>query len=137
MKAYFPSGKYLDDIEGKLYDFLKLSTTAPSAEFVDLDYDGDQDIVISNGKLAVLWNLDSPETPTKIDLLDGKDRVDNYKLDVDYFSELNDKAPRQPIFSPQPWDYDLDGDIDIAFSYGLDQVEFRYGMDFFENVGES
>lgn len=112
------------EIDGYLLNFLAVSTTYPSATIVDVDNDTLQDIILSNGQLAILWNVGTNTTPS-------------FKFDFDYFEELNERAPSQPIFSPNAWDYDQDGDYDIAYSYGRSTGTFRYGMDFFENQGSS
>ncbi|MHA2244675.1 MAG: lectin-like protein [Candidatus Hodarchaeales archaeon] len=92
------------EIDGHLYNFLAESTTYPSATIVDVNNDTLQDIIISNGKLAILWNIGTASNP-------------EFKFDFNYFEEFNDRAPPNPIFSPNAWDYDLDGDYDIAYSY--------------------
>ncbi|MFX1517705.1 MAG: lectin-like protein, partial [Promethearchaeota archaeon] len=112
----------LTDIDGHLYNFLAESTTYPSATIVDVDNDLLDDIILSNGRLALLWNIGTTVSPL-------------FKFDFEYFRELNEKASSNPIFSPNAWDYDHDGDFDIAYSYGRGSGELRYGMDFFENHG--
>ncbi len=100
---YYYSG-ILNDTEGHLYDFLAIATTYPSGTIVDVNNDTLEDIIISNGKLAILWNVGTASNP-------------RFKFDSDYFEEFNDRAPLNPIFSPNAWDYDQDGDYDIAYSY--------------------
>ncbi|MFX1518284.1 MAG: hypothetical protein ACFFC6_18460, partial [Promethearchaeota archaeon] len=112
----------LNDTDGHMYGFLAESTTYPSATIIDVDNDRLQDIILSNGHLALLWNIGTPTSP-------------EFKFDFEYFQELNDRASTDPIFSPNAWDYDQDGDYDIAYSYGRSVGTFRYGMDFFENHG--
>ena len=115
--------KPLTDIDGYLYSYLSQSTTFPSATIVDVNNDSLNDIILSNGRLAILWNVGNATDPS-------------FKFDFDYFKELNQAAPPNPIFSPNAWDYDQDGDYDIAYSYGYDSSgKVRYGMDFFENQG--
>lgn len=111
-----------NDLDGHLYGFLAKSITYPSATIIDVNNDSLEDIILSNGQLAILWNVGTNTTPS-------------FKFDFDYFEELNERAPSQPIFSPNAWDYDKDGDYDIAYSYGRGSGELRYGMDFFENSG--
>ncbi|UCG03870.1 MAG: lamin tail domain-containing protein [Candidatus Heimdallarchaeota archaeon] len=112
----------LSDVDGHLYSYLAESTTYPSAAIVDVDNDRLQDIILSNGRLALLWNIGTTTSP-------------QFKFDFEYFRELNERAISNPIFSPNAWDYDHDGDYDIAYSYGRGSGTFRYGMDFFENHG--
>ncbi|MHA2332492.1 MAG: lectin-like protein [Candidatus Hodarchaeales archaeon] len=121
--------EYLDDVDKQIYNYLSLSTTYPSATSGDIDQDGDIDIAISNGRLVLLENIGNATDP-------------QFKMDPDYFSGLNERAPPNPIFSPQLWDYDHDGDFDMVFSYGKtvnttsgEIIDQRYGMDFFENQG--
>ncbi|MFX0061906.1 MAG: lamin tail domain-containing protein [Candidatus Hermodarchaeota archaeon] len=111
----------LDDVDLNLYTFLSDSNTYPSAAAGDLNGDGLTDIVISNGRLVMLWNIGNATNP-------------KFKLDTEYFDELNEGLPVQAVFSPQLWDYDQDGDYDIAFSYGRVGDAIRYGMDLFENI---
>lgn len=111
------------DVDGYLFDYLSFATTYPSADAVDIDNDGDTDIILSNGKLVLLRNIGTPADPI-------------WKFDTNYFQGLNEKAPPNPIYSPQMWDYDNDGDYDVAYSYGrTEDGSIRYGMDFFENIG--
>ncbi|MFX0013826.1 MAG: lectin-like protein [Promethearchaeota archaeon] len=112
----------LTDIDGHLYNFLAESTTYPSATIVDIDNDMLDDIILSNGRLALLWNIGTTASP-------------QFKSDFEFFQELNERASVNPIFSPNAWDYDHDDDYDIAYSYGRGSGELRYGMDFFENHG--
>jgi hypothetical protein len=112
----------LSDVDGHLYSYLAESTTYPSATIVDIDNDRLQDIVLSNGRLALLWNI-------------GTTTIPQFKFDFEYFRDLNERTTSNPIFSPNAWDYDHDGDYDIAYSYGRGSGTFRYGMDFFENHG--
>jgi hypothetical protein len=117
--------EYFNDIDYQLYNFLSESTTYPSATIADVNNDTLQDIIISNGRLALLWNIGNASNPS-------------FKFDFSYFKGLNERAPPSPIFSPNLWDYDKDGDSDIAYSYGHGASgDFRYGMDFFENQGTS
>ncbi|MFW9990810.1 MAG: lamin tail domain-containing protein [Candidatus Odinarchaeota archaeon] len=123
--------EYLDDVDKQIYNFLSLSTTYPSATSADIDHDGDIDIAISNGRMVLLRNIGNVTDP-------------QFKMDDNYFNDLNERAPPNPIFSPQFWDYDQDGDFDLAFSYGKtvnktsgEIIDQRYGMDFFENQGSA
>ncbi|MFX1507033.1 MAG: lectin-like protein, partial [Promethearchaeota archaeon] len=112
----------LSDVDGHLYSYLAESTTYPSATIADVDNDRLQDIILSNGRLALLWNIGTTTSPL-------------FKFDFEYFRDLNERATSNPIFSPNAWDYDHDSDYDIAYSYGRGSGTFRYGMDFFENHG--
>ncbi|MHA2203891.1 MAG: lectin-like protein, partial [Candidatus Hodarchaeales archaeon] len=47
----------LTDLDGHLYGFLADSTTYPTATIEDVNNDSRQDIIISNGRLAILWNV--------------------------------------------------------------------------------
>ncbi len=109
----YSNPEVLWDVDKNLYNFLQYSTTYPSATAADMDNDSDIDLIISNGKLAMLWNIGSVNSPL-------------WKLDVDYFSELNSNAPPEPIFSPNVWDYDSDGDYDITYSYGRNSIGFPH-----------
>ncbi|MFX1283972.1 MAG: lamin tail domain-containing protein [Promethearchaeota archaeon] len=119
---HYAFSEVLWDVDSYLYNYLYDSTTYPSAAAADMDNDTDNDLIISNGRLAMLWNIGNASDPI-------------FKFDFDYFKEFNERAPPNPIFSPNAWDYDQDGDYDIAYSYGQGSGEFRYGMDFFENQG--
>ncbi|MHA1966206.1 MAG: lectin-like protein [Candidatus Hodarchaeales archaeon] len=124
----FSGGQYvspvpLTDIDGYLYSYLSQSTTFPSATIEDVNNDSLNDIILSNGRLTILWNVGNATDPS-------------FKFDFDYFKGLNQAAPPNPIFSPNAWDYDQDGDYDLTYSYGYDSSgKVRYGMDFFENQG--
>ncbi|MHA2503369.1 MAG: FG-GAP-like repeat-containing protein, partial [Candidatus Kariarchaeaceae archaeon] len=113
------------DKTDQLYSFIASSVTYPSADTGDFNGDGLVDIVISNGRLAMLWNVGTAANP-------------EFEMDLQYFDTLNDRAVSLPIYQPNAWDYDEDGDMDILYSYGRDNSSRqRYGLDFFENLGSA
>jgi len=99
----YGSPEVLWDVDRNLYNFLMFSTTYPSATAVDLDNDTDIDLVLSNGKLAVLWNIGSPDYP-------------NWKLDIDYFVEHCEVLFR--LFR---------GDADVGEFFRFHEVEIGVG----------
>lgn len=110
------------DTNASFISFLLNPTTYPSSYIYDLDGDNDNDIVVSNGHLAVLWNTGTPNNP-------------QFTFDDNYFDEVNADLVGDQIFQPQMWDYDLDGDPDVAFSYGKGDGDTIWGFDFFMNLG--
>ena len=104
--------------------FIINSNTFPSGKIVDLNNDGLQDIIVSNGTLAVLWNT-------------GNTSIPHFTFDYAYFTEINNDLVDTTIFQPQAWDYDNDGDYDIGFSYGQHSGDPVWGFDFFEQTGNN
>ncbi|MHA2362553.1 MAG: lamin tail domain-containing protein [Candidatus Hodarchaeales archaeon] len=122
LDTYFASSQDIETNLTAFENFYEASKTFPSAAIVDLNHDGLSDIVISNGLLAVLWNVGTKSTPSFI-------------FDNSYFDEVNSDLVGPYIFAPQMWDYDHDGDYDIAFSYGKGSDDPIWGFDFFMNLG--
>ncbi|MCY3414470.1 MAG: VCBS repeat-containing protein [Candidatus Heimdallarchaeota archaeon] len=113
----------IEDSSKLLYGFLDESDTYPSGYAVDITGDGLTDLVLSNGRLALMKNVGSASYPL-------------FELDTEFFEELNEIVTSQPIFSPQFWDYDRDGDLDIMYSFGIDTTaKQRYGLNFYRNDG--
>jgi hypothetical protein len=102
--------------------FLFSSTTYPSGAIGDMDNDGDNDIIISNGNFLLLENIGNATDPF-------------FSTNLGYFQELNQKSPSLPLFSPQIWDHNLDGNLDIIYSFGLVNKTRPPGVDFFINEG--
>ncbi|MFW9928320.1 MAG: hypothetical protein ACFFD1_02925 [Candidatus Thorarchaeota archaeon] len=118
-----PLDNLIEDTQVNIFrDFLFSSSTYPSGAMGDMDSDGDTDIIISNGDFLLLENIGNSSYP-------------HFSLNFDYFQELNQKSPSLPLFSPQVWDHNLDGYLDIAYSYGLVNGTRRPGVDFFINEG--
>ncbi len=105
------------EITGQLRELLKINTFLPSASGVDIDDDGDIDLIISLDKLYLLWNVGSTTTPS-------------FRLDSHYFDDINNVAKRRRFWRPQPVKFDIDDDYDLVLSYSN-----RVGGTYFENYG--
>lgn len=110
------------DSTGMLGKALEKSQAQPSAVMNDLDGDGDLDIVFTNGRVYVLWNL--------------KDQM-VWRFDSNYFEEINNNLRGRLYYNPKIVDFDGDGDGDLVVSYSLTGEKPRYGATYYENKGRA
>lgn len=102
----------------KMHQLLMSLSSTPSVDGVDVDSDGDTDLVVEiNGDLYMFWNTGDPDVCTLI-------------LEEGYFDDINNARGSRSYFSPQFVDFDLDGDIDVVTGYSN-----RVGATYFENYG--
>ncbi len=101
------------ELSGNLYDLLRNGEKLPYLSLVDVDNDGLQDIILTNGKVYLIRNLGD----------------DTWSLDLNYFKEINDKANIE-YGKSQLIDFDQDGDKDLVVSFYT-----KTGMTYWENVG--
>jgi hypothetical protein len=107
---------------GSLKTALKYTQAKPSVTLVDLDKDGDLDIVFTNGRVYAIWN------------------IANYlvwQFDSNYFENINSNLAGRLYYAPTAIDIDIDGDTDLIFSYALTGPKPRYGGVLYRNDGES
>lgn len=108
------------DQTGMLTRALEKSQAQPGAVMTDLDGDGDQDIVFTNGRVYVLWNI-----------FEGL----MYRFDATYFEEINNNLKGRLYYAPQVVNFDGDDESDLVFSYSLTGDKPRYGATYWENEG--
>ncbi len=115
------TGKFeLKDLEitGLLKRALQKSQRMPETAVGDVDGDGDQDIVLTNGRVYFIENVNNLV----------------FILDPDYFEDLNTKATNKLFDSPELYDYDGDGDLDLTVGWSNRQKTI-VATTYFENVG--
>ncbi|MHA2362404.1 MAG: hypothetical protein ACXAC7_00500, partial [Candidatus Hodarchaeales archaeon] len=108
------------DITGMLARALEDSQAQPSAVMTDLDKDGDQDVVFTNGRVYVLWNLMAGAL---------------WQFDATYFEGINDNLAGRLYTNPEVVDFDKDGDDDLIFTYSLTGSKPRHGATYWQNEG--
>ncbi len=106
------------EITGLLARALEKSQRMPETAVGDVDGDGDMDIVLTNGRVYLIENIENTL----------------FVLDPEYFQDLNTKATDRLFNSPQLYDFDQDGDLDLTVGW-----ENRKGTivstTYYENVG--
>ncbi|MFX1516184.1 MAG: FG-GAP repeat domain-containing protein [Promethearchaeota archaeon] len=117
-----PAGAYVGKLEladveitGLLARALQKSRTIPEVAVGDIDGDGDLDLVLTNGRIYLLENIHNAM----------------FKLDQEYFQELNLQTTDKLYTSPELFDFDQDGDLDLTLG-----ISTRPGATYFENVGK-
>ncbi len=112
-----PVNLYSIESTGQLEELLKNAQSIPSADGVDMDGDGDMDIVVCIDGLYLLWNIGSHASP-------------EYVLDADYFTDVNAVQGRRKFMKPKFVEFDHDGDYDLTLGYSN-----RVGATYFDNFG--
>ncbi|MHA1213751.1 MAG: hypothetical protein ACTSPG_00460 [Candidatus Hodarchaeales archaeon] len=102
------------ELTGLLARALEKSRNIPDAAVGDVDGDGDQDIVLTNGRIYFIENIENSL----------------FILDSSYFQDLNLQSTDKLYTSPQLYDFDQDGDLDLTVSFSN-----RPGSTYFENRG--
>ncbi|MHA1971686.1 MAG: hypothetical protein ACTSW1_01765 [Candidatus Hodarchaeales archaeon] len=102
------------ELTGLLARALEKSRNVPDAAVGDVDGDGDQDIILTNGRIYFIENIMNSL----------------FILDPSYFQDLNLLTTDKLYTSPQLYDFDQDGDLDLTVSFSN-----RPGSTYFENQG--
>ena len=118
---YSPMGAYVGRVEladveitGLLSRALEKSRTIPEVAVGDIDADGDLDLIMTNGRIYLIENINNVM----------------FRLNQEYFQELNLLTTDKLYTSPELFDFDQDGDLDLTVGY-LN----REGATYFENDG--
>ncbi|MFQ5980371.1 MAG: FG-GAP repeat domain-containing protein [Candidatus Heimdallarchaeota archaeon] len=119
--AGFPMFQYQYDLaekelSGMLSRALETSQKVPRPYFADVDGDGDQDMIFTNGRIYYLENI--------LNAL--------WRLQPDYFADLNFNTRGYLFDGPQLYDFDADGDLDLAV--GIRSTN-KNGTTYYENKG--
>lgn len=111
--------KTLSDLEvtGYLEKILSLSTALPEVDAADIDYDGDMDLVMTNGKIYLIENIGNSSSP-------------KFAVKFEYFTSINSKYIGVKFTGPKIVDFDSDGDMDLIVCYAD-----KTGATYFENIG--
>lgn len=104
------------EITGLLSKALEKSMVLPKITSGDMDGDGDQDLVLANGKLYYIENLGN----------------DLWRFDQDYFRDINLVTSKYVFNDPLLSDFDDDGDLDLSVGFAN-----REGATYYENIGTS
>lgn len=112
-----PETLYSFESTGQLEELLKNAQSIPSADGIDMDGDGDMDVVVCIDALYLLWNIGDRENP-------------EYILDADYFADVNAVQGRRKFMKPKFVEFDHDGDYDLTLGYSN-----RVGATYFDNYG--
>ena len=105
---------------GSLATALKYTQAKVGVTLVDLDGDGDLDIIFTTGQTYVLWN------------------IANYlvwRFDSSYLANINANMASRLYEAPNALDVDLDGDMDLIFSYAQSGPKPRNGAVYYRNDG--
>ncbi|MFQ5980161.1 MAG: FG-GAP repeat domain-containing protein, partial [Candidatus Heimdallarchaeota archaeon] len=107
-------GQSHNEITGQLNTVLKMSQIQPTMAWGDMDNDGNEDLVVANGKLYLIRNLGGS----------------SWELVPDYFEEINQGI--KEYRNPQLVDFDLDGDLDLIMS---EEGYSMPGLFYWVNIG--
>ncbi|MHA2496800.1 MAG: sialidase family protein, partial [Candidatus Hodarchaeales archaeon] len=123
---YASSGEYIADsqqtplsdieITGHLSSILKISQIQPTMAWGDMDGDGNEDLVLANGKLYLIRSLGAG----------------SWELELDYFEDIN--RGTRLYRNPQLVDFDLDGDFDLIMSEESNKLP---GLFYWVNTGSA
>jgi len=105
------------DKSGRMKAIVLSSEAPPTADFYDVDNDGDLDLVLCNGRLYYFENQGTSKDPAFV-LIEG------------YFDGINNRLRGRILENPIIVDFDNDGDFDIIVSFYN-----RNGATYFENEG--
>ena len=93
------------DKTGEITSLIAVSKTTPKLDFTDIDGDGDNDMIFSNGQLYLAKNLFKEINEI------------NFTIVHDYFSQINAELTSYGWGQPELCDLDRDGDLDVILSY--------------------